>query len=83
MATLLLGSFGPVDAAEGSGTNMMNIETHRWEKSLLEKCGGPDLEKKLNDEPVEGGHVLGKLDDYYVKRYGFSSGKKCKDSSWN
>ncbi|CAO3698406.1 unnamed protein product [Rhizopus stolonifer] len=73
MATLLLGSFGPVDAAEGSGTNMMNIETHRWEKSLLEKCGGPDLKKKLNDEPVEGGHVLGKLNDYYVKRYGFSS----------
>ncbi|KAG1054122.1 hypothetical protein G6F43_003842 [Rhizopus delemar] len=73
MATLLLGSIGPVDAAEGSGTNMMNIETHRWEKQLLEECGGPDLANKLHSEPVEGGTVLGKINSYYVKRYGFSA----------
>ncbi|KAI9281146.1 hypothetical protein BY458DRAFT_450671 [Sporodiniella umbellata] len=72
MASLLLGSFAPVDAAEGSGTNMMNIETHHWEKSLIEKCGGVDLQKKLGSEPVEGGHTLGNIGNYFVERYGFS-----------
>ncbi|CEG74500.1 hypothetical protein RMATCC62417_09704 [Rhizopus microsporus] len=72
VATLLLGKFCPVDAAEGSGTNMMNIQTHKWENSLLEKCGGDELLEKLHDEPVEGGTTLGKISEYYVKRYGFS-----------
>lgn len=53
----------------------MNIQTHKWEKSLLEKCGGDELLEKLHDEPVEGGTTLGKISKYYVKRYGFSDGK--------
>ncbi|KAI8984634.1 hypothetical protein BDF20DRAFT_834126 [Mycotypha africana] len=73
LATLLLGQFSPVDAAEGSGTNLMNIKNHKWEKKLLDYCGGPDLVKKLAKEPVEGGTVLGNINSYYSKRYGFPS----------
>ncbi|CAO0802749.1 unnamed protein product [Mucor circinelloides] len=76
LATLLLGSFSPVDAAEGSGTNMMNIETHKWEDKLLKQCGGEELAGKLAKEPVEGGTVLGNISEYYVKRYGFDP--ECK-----
>ncbi|KAG2234041.1 hypothetical protein INT48_007131 [Thamnidium elegans] len=71
LATLLLGSFGPMDAAEGSGTNMMNINSHQWDRKLLEQCGGESLYEKLYKEPVEGGTLLGNISHYYVERYGF------------
>lgn len=53
---------------------MMNIQTHRWEPKLLEHCGGHDLYQKLGLEPVEGGVELGKINAFYVKRYGFHPG---------
>ncbi|KAL0095031.1 hypothetical protein J3Q64DRAFT_1091378 [Phycomyces blakesleeanus] len=76
LASLLVGKLAPVDSAEGSGTNLMNIKTHRWDEQLLQKCGGDQLSKKLALEPVEGGDVVGKVDGYYQKRYGFSP--ECK-----
>ncbi|KAI8382908.1 hypothetical protein BD560DRAFT_364468 [Blakeslea trispora] len=76
IATLLLGQFSPVDTAEGSGTNMMNIRTHKWDDKLLYECGGDALAEKLAKEPVEGGTVLGNVNSYYVERYGFNS--ECK-----
>ncbi|KAI9012525.1 hypothetical protein CLU79DRAFT_770308 [Phycomyces nitens] len=73
LASLLAGKLAPVDSAEGSGTNLMDITTHRWDNQLLKKCGGDQLANKLGLEPVEGGDVVGKIDGYYQKRYGFSS----------
>ncbi|KAI8337471.1 hypothetical protein BC941DRAFT_334879, partial [Chlamydoabsidia padenii] len=71
MATLLLGTLGPMDAAEASGTNMMDIRSHQWIDSLVEKCGGPDLRHKLSLQPVEA-TPLAPISSYYVKRYGFN-----------
>lgn len=71
----MLGKFGPMDAAEGSGTNMMDINSHKWDSKLLKQCGGDELHEKLSEEPVEGGKPLGKISDYLVKRYGFNSGR--------
>ncbi|OBZ87194.1 Xylulose kinase [Choanephora cucurbitarum] len=76
LATLLLGQFSPVDTAEGSGTNMMNIRTHKWDEKLLYECGGDALKEKLAKEPVEGSTVLGNINPYYVERYGFKP--ECK-----
>ncbi|KAG2220628.1 hypothetical protein INT45_014058 [Circinella minor] len=70
IATVLLGKLAPVDSPEGSGTNLMNIETHRWEEKLLDHCGGSTLHEKLGLEPVEGGKSLGKISPYYVERFG-------------
>ncbi|KAI9256490.1 hypothetical protein BDA99DRAFT_466678 [Phascolomyces articulosus] len=70
IATVLLGELAPVDSPEGSGTNLMNIETHRWEDKLLDHCGGVSLREKLELEPVEGGSALGKISPYYVERFG-------------
>ncbi|KAI7878729.1 uncharacterized protein EV154DRAFT_606444 [Mucor mucedo] len=72
LSSLLLGKFGPMDAAEGSGTNMMDINSHKWDSKLLKQCGGDELQEKLAEEPVEGGEALGKISGYLVKRYGFN-----------
>lgn len=62
----------------------MDIHKHEWINKLLEHCGGPDLKKKLVLEPIEGGKLLGLIDQYYVQRYGFSQGKKyiLKKADW-
>lgn len=75
LATLLLGEFSAMDAAEGSGTNMMDIHSHKWNKKLLQHCGGDQLVDKLDKQPVEGGTVLGNISQYHVERYGFHPGK--------
>jgi xylulokinase len=75
LATLLLGEFSPMDAAEGSGTNMMDIRSHKWEEKILHHCGGSQLIDKLSKQPVEGGTVLGNINAYHVERYGFHPGK--------
>ena len=75
IASVLLGKLAPVDVADGSGMNMMDIRTHKWIPSILEHCGGKELQEKLESEPVEGGTNLGAINSYFVTRYGFSSGK--------
>lgn len=64
-----------MDAAEGSGTNLMDINSHKWDSKLLKQCGGDELYEKLSKDPVEGGEALGKINEYFVERYGFNSGK--------
>jgi xylulokinase len=71
----LLGKFGPMDAAEGSGTNLMDINSHNWDVKLLKQCGGEELYEKLSEEPVEGGTTLGNINNYFVERYGFNPGR--------
>ncbi|KAG2183922.1 hypothetical protein INT44_008933 [Umbelopsis vinacea] len=73
IASVLLGKLAPVDVADGSGMNMMDIRSHEWIPSILEHCGGKDLQEKLESEPVEGGTNLGAINSYFVTRYGFSS----------
>ncbi|KAI9285368.1 hypothetical protein BC943DRAFT_306330 [Umbelopsis sp. AD052] len=73
IASVLLGKLAPVDVADGSGMNMMDIRSHKWIPSILEHCGGKDLQEKLESEPVEGGTNLGAINSYFVTRYGFSS----------
>lgn len=85
MATLLLGKLGPMDAAEASGTNMMDIRTHQWVDQLLEQCGGPDLRHKLCLQPEEVVHSLAPIHSYYVERYGLNPGrlkKQKKKTDW-
>ncbi|RUS28906.1 FGGY family carbohydrate kinase [Jimgerdemannia flammicorona] len=71
LATLFLGRYAPIDTADGSGMNLMNVRTRRWEPELLKQCGGPELRDKLGEEPVEGGTVVGKIDEYWIKKWGF------------
>jgi xylulokinase len=54
--------------------NLMNVLICKWDESLLQICGGPELRSKLGPEPVIGGTVLGKINHWWVERWGFSPG---------
>jgi xylulokinase len=54
--------------------NLMNVVTCKWEESLLQACGGPELRAKLGPDPVIGGTVLGSINTWWVERWGFHPG---------
>lgn len=59
-------------ACSGSGMNLMNIRTKKWESDLIQMAGGPELELKLGLEPVPTKTEVGLVSRYLYKRYGFS-----------
>jgi xylulokinase len=54
--------------------NLMSIHSGQWDDQLLEACGGLQLDEKLGGDPVVGGTALGKVSQWWVKRYGFNEG---------
>ncbi|KAL1698442.1 hypothetical protein EV121DRAFT_297185 [Schizophyllum commune] len=72
MHSVFLGHIGPIEISDASGMNLMNVLTCKWEDKLLEAAGGPELRAKLGPEPVPGGTTLGKIDRYWVERWGFN-----------
>ena len=69
-ATLLLGKYAPIDFADASGMNLMDINTKKWWQPCLDACA-PNLQAKLG-EPVATSSVLGSISNYFVDAYGFS-----------
>ncbi|KAH8103964.1 D-xylulose kinase [Cristinia sonorae] len=70
--SLFLGSIAPIEISDASGMNLMNVLTYKWDQQLLDVAGGPELRSKLGPEPVAGGVILGKVSDWWVKRWGFN-----------
>lgn len=56
--------------------NLWNINEGKFDERLLGLCAGKfgvdDLKAKLGDVPEDGGLHLGKIDNYFVSRYGFN-----------
>lgn len=74
LPSLFIGSIAPIEVSDASGMNLMNVLTCRWEPQLLDFCGGPELRDKIGPEPVSGGTVLGRINAYWVTRWGFNPG---------
>lgn len=73
LCSLFLGKIAPIDYADASGMNIMDLQTKQWNEKLLKVCGGADLEEKLG-KPVVSYTNLGDISPYYVDRWEF-----CKD----
>ncbi|KAA8646987.1 xylulokinase [Aspergillus tanneri] len=76
LASLLLGRVAPLDISDVCGMNLWNIQKGVYDENLLRLCAGSfgvdDLKSKLGDVPEDGGIHLGKIDRYFVERYGFA-----------
>jgi xylulokinase len=71
VAGLLAGRVAPIDWSDGSGMNLLDIRTRRWDAAALD-CTGPDLARRLG-EPVASHTDVGAVHAYYLKRFGFAA----------
>jgi xylulokinase len=67
LASLLTGSHAPIDHADGSGMNLMNISTRRWADDALEATA-PRLHEKL-PPLVPSSTVIGTLAERWQSRF--------------
>ncbi|CCO29251.1 xylulokinase [Rhizoctonia solani AG-1 IB] len=81
LTSLFLGKVAPVEIADASGMNLMNVHTCKYDEQLLDVCSGgagngAELREKLGGEPVMGGTNMGKVSQWWIERFGFNSGKR-------
>ena len=70
ICSILSGQDAPIDTGDGAGMNLMNLKTNTWDSDLVHATA-PNLLDKL-PEIVQGDTIVGKVSDYFIKRYGFS-----------
>jgi xylulokinase len=69
MAALLTQSSAPIDYGDGSGMNLLDLESLDWSAKLAQATA-PNLVEKLR-RPVASATVVGPLAPYFVEKYGF------------
>eukprot|EP01083_Nonionella_stella_P043642 117745_1 len=79
MASIFIGRYAPIDLSDGSGMNLLDINSRTWSKKLLDATA-PGLEEKLGD-PVESSTILGDVHSYFSSTFGLSP--DCKVIAWS
>lgn len=71
VASVLAGKLVPIDAGDGSGTNLMDIRTRQWAPPALDATA-PDLGSRLL--PITAStKAVGTISSYFVQRYGLNN----------
>ncbi len=73
LASLLAGADAPVDPGDGSGMNLMDLETGTWWGPAMDATA-PGLRDKL-PKIAPASSVVGPLAAYWRKRYGFPAAR--------
>lgn len=71
LASLLINDVSPIDFADGSGMNLLDINKRQWSQKCLAACADGLLEKL--GEPVLTNSIVGKIGTYFVQRYNFNA----------
>jgi len=71
LASVLIGKNAPIDYADGSGMNLMNITNRKWDDQVLDATA-PQLKEKL-PPLVNSDKIIGKINNYFTENYGLSS----------
>lgn len=69
LASIFINDIAPIDLTDGSGMNLLDINTKQWSQPCLNACA-PDLEEKLG-QPVPSNSVIGEIGTFFVQRYSF------------
>lgn len=69
LASIFVNAIAPIDHTDGSGMNLLDINTLQWSEPCLNACA-PDLEEKLG-QPVPCNSVIGDIGSFFVQRYSF------------
>jgi len=69
MASLFACRYAPIDFSDGSGMNLMDIRSRKWDETAL-KHTAPGLAGRLG-EPRASNEAAGHIGGYFVRRYGF------------
>uniref|UniRef100_A0A2M3ZHE4 Xylulose kinase n=1 Tax=Anopheles braziliensis TaxID=58242 RepID=A0A2M3ZHE4_9DIPT len=71
LASIFIGDVAPIDCADGSGMNLLDIRSQDWSELCLNACA-PGLYAKL-DKPSPTSSVIGNIGSFFVKRYNFNA----------
>nr|XP_029711699.1 xylulose kinase-like [Aedes albopictus] len=74
LASIFLGEVAPIDLADGSGMNLLDIRKRTWSDACLTACA-PNLSAKLGD-PVPTSSIIGTIGQFFVQRYNFNTACK-------
>jgi len=69
LASLLVGAHAPIDHADASGMNLMDLRTRTWSAAALQATAD-DLERRL-PPLVASNRVVGTLDEIWQRAYDF------------